>query len=93
MRSAEISMILDCGLTEDEKTKFYRMEERIAALFATFGQGIRLCEAIGEGDSREILFGVPCQEQPPIALRSARFLAGSDDEVLNELEDRLWCCG
>ena len=94
MSSAEISLILDCGLAEDEKNKFYRLEHRIAGLFATFGEGIRLCEGIGAGNLRKILLGTPGQqEQPPVSLPAGWFLTASDDEVLNELEDRLWCRG
>jgi hypothetical protein len=86
---AEYSMILDRGLTQQEKIKFKRLESRIADLFRAAGAIIRLCEGIGEGEKRTIglipgLIGLPL-----VSLTATQFLTTPDELLLRDLERQI----
>jgi hypothetical protein len=89
MNVAEVSMILDRGLTAGEKTKFDRMKDRASAIFTAAGHTIRLCEATGEGERRKIGFVPGLFGAPLISLPSAEFLASPDEKLLQDLQRTL----
>ncbi len=89
MNAAEVSMMLDRGLSADEKAKFNRVQDRLAAIFTAAGQVVRVCEGTGEGEDRVIGFIPGLIGRPLISLPAAQFLASSDEELLHELKRRL----
>jgi hypothetical protein len=84
MSGAEVSMIMDRGLTADEKAKLNRLQYQI---FMAPGRAVRVCEGTGEGDNRMIRFYLGIGVGPPLfSLPAAQFLAASDEELRRMLQ-------
>jgi hypothetical protein len=89
--TAQVSMILDRGLTIDEKAKLARLDSRLSALFSAAGYIVRVCEGRGEDKDRKIQFLVGLTGPPVFSLSSYDFLAAPDDLLLDQVKGLLTC--
>jgi hypothetical protein len=81
MTAATVSMMLDAGLTVDEKTKFDRVQDRLAMMFAEKGHSVRLCQASWHGNCRMIGFVAGLMGPPIVTIPSSQFLSATDDQL------------
>lgn len=81
MAAATVSMMLDSGLTVDEKAKLDRMQDRLAMIFAENGHSVRLCQASWHSNCRMIGFVAGLIGPPIVSLPSSQFLTATDDQL------------
>lgn len=87
MTGATMSMMLDSGLTDAEKSKLSRVQDHLAMTFAEKGFSVRLCQGSWYGNCRMIEFGPPV-----LSIPSSQFLSTPDDQlayVLDPAQGRL----
>jgi hypothetical protein len=81
MIAAHVSMMLDLGLTAAEKTKFDRVQDRLAAMFAEKGYAVRLCQGTLHGNCRMIGFVAGLVGPAIVTIPASQFLSATDNEM------------
>ena len=84
-----ISMILDRGLIDAERTKLKRVEARISEMCIAAGVVIRVCEGKLDGSQRTISFIPGLIGNPFITFTSEHFLLSSEEALLDEFSSKI----